>query len=133
VAQYDALRFIFGFYNYPFPFAEFFNPSYSSDSLLSAHYKMISKRMGYTVSPPEQFVNGIAHQLMGMKQFERAGYFFKMNIENYPLSFNAYDALGDFFDRKGDRQKAIQYYSKSLSIQETPATREKMEKLKAIK
>jgi hypothetical protein len=133
VAQYDALRFIFSFYNYNFPFAEFFNPSYKSDSLLSNHYKIISKRMGYAVSPPEQFVNGIAYQLVSMNQLERAKFFFEMNVENYPTSFSAYDSMGDLFEKKGDKEKAIQYYSKSLSIHETLGTRQKLEKLKALK
>jgi len=30
-AEYDALRFIFNFYNYNFPFATFFDPSYKTD------------------------------------------------------------------------------------------------------
>jgi predicted alpha/beta superfamily hydrolase len=132
-AEYDALRSIFNFYNYNFPFTEFFNSSYRSDYLLIDHYKMISKRMGYTVSPPEQFVNGIAHQLMDMNQLERAKYFFELNIENYPTSFNTYDAMGDLFEKKGDKEKAIQYYSRSLSIHETTSTRQKLEKLKALK
>jgi len=97
------------------------------------HYKKISRRMGYSVFPPEQFVNGIAYQLMSMNQFERAKYFFEMNIENYPESFNAYDSMGDFFEKKGDKQKAMQSYSKSLSLRETTDTRQKLEKLKTSK
>ena len=133
VAQYDALRFLFNFYNLNFPYADFFNPSYKADTILSAHYKNISDRMGYKVSPPEQFANGIAYQLMSMNQLGRAYYFFEMNIENYPTSFNAYASMGDFFEKKGDRQKAIQHYNKSLSIRETTDTRQKLEKLKANK
>jgi predicted alpha/beta superfamily hydrolase len=132
-AEYDALRFIFNFYNYNFPFAEFFNPSYKTDSLLGEHYKYISKRMGYKVSPPEDFVNGIAYQLMSMNQLDRAYYFFEMNIENYPESFNAYDSMGDFFEKKGDKQKAIEYYTKVLELRDWPDARQKLEKLKANK
>jgi len=132
-AEYDALRFVFNFYNYNFPFAEFFNPSYKSDSLLSEHYKMISRRMGYKVSPPEDFINGIAYQLMSMNQLDRAHYFFEMNIENDPGSFNAYDSMGAFFEKKGDKQKAIEFYSKSLSLRETADTRKKLENLKSNK
>lgn len=133
VAEYDALRFTFNFYNYNFPFAEFFNPSYESDTLLSGHYKDISKQMGYKVSPPEQFVNTLAYQLMSMKQFDRTFYFFKMNTENYPESANTYDSIGDYYDARGDKQKAIEYFSKALSIQDLPGTRDKIEKLKASK
>lgn len=133
VAEYDAVKFIFNFYNFNFPFAEFFNSSYKPDTILSAHYKEISRRMGYKVTPPEQFVNTLGYQLMSMKQFDRASYFFDMNIKNYPKSFNAYDSMGDLYNAKGDTQKAIQYYSKALSLNNSADTRKKMEKLKAAK
>lgn len=128
-AEYDALRFIFKFYNLNFPFAEFFKPSFKADTLLSTHYKMISSRMGYKVAPPEQFVNAIGYQLMSMKQFERAYYFFKMNIDNYPQSFNAYDSMGDLFAAQGNTKKAIEYYRKVLQLRDWPDTKEKLEKV----
>lgn len=130
-AEYDALRFIFNFYNYNFPFAEFFKSSYKEDSLLSLHYKKISEEMGYPVYPPEDFINGIAYQLMSMQQLDRAYYFFEMNIKNHPESFNGYDSMGDLYNAKGDKQKAIDYYLKSLSLQETPDTRRKLENLRS--
>jgi uncharacterized protein len=132
-AAYDALRFIFDFYNYNFPFSAFFNPSYTSDHLLAEHYRMISQKMGYTVSPPEEFVNGLSYQLMSMSQFGRAQYFFQLNIDNHPESFNAYDSMGDLFEKKGDKQKAIEYYTKSLSLHETTDTRKKLDKLRENK
>ncbi len=70
---------------------------------------------------------------MSMKQFDRAFNFFEMNIENYPESFNVYDSMGDFYDVKGNKQKAIEYYSKALTIRDFPGTREKIEKLKLTK
>lgn len=132
-AEYDALRFLFDFYTLNFPFASFFSPSYTGDTILAAHYKAISERMGYKVSPPEQFVNGIAYQLLSTKQFGRAFYFFKMNIENYPASFSAYNSMGDFYAAKGDTQKAIDYYNKVLELRDWPDTREKLQKLKGNK
>jgi tetratricopeptide (TPR) repeat protein len=132
-AEYDALRSVFNFYNLNFPFAEFFKSSYKGDTLLSAHYDNISRRMGYKVSPPEQFVNGLGYQLMSMHQFARAFYFFEMNIENYPSSFNAYDSMGDLYRAEGNKQKAIEYYNKALELRDWPETKEKIEKLRANK
>ncbi len=132
-AEYDALRSVFNFYNLNFPFAEFFKSSYKGDTLLSAHYDNISRRMGYKVSPPEQFVNGLGYQLMSMHQFDRAFYFFAMNIKNYPGSFNAYDSMGDLYNTEGDKQKAIEYYKKTLELRDWPDTKEKLEKLQANK
>ena len=39
-------------------------------------------QMGYTVSPPEQLISALAHQLTDEKQFDRAYYFLNMNIKN---------------------------------------------------
>ena len=85
--------------------------------------------MGYRISPPEQMINGIGYQLMGSKQYDRSFYFFNLNIENYPGSFNAYDSMGDFFVAKGDKVKARAYYSKALAIRDFPDTRDKIQKL----
>ena len=77
VAENDAMRSIFAFYNFDFPYREFFEPAFKADTILAAHYKIISKQMGYKVSPPEQMANGLGYQLMGSKQFDRAMYFLK--------------------------------------------------------
>jgi len=130
IAEYDAMRSIFSFYNFNFPFGEFFNPSFKGDTLLAAHYKTLSRQMGYKISPPEQLINALGYQLKGSKQFDRATYFFKMNIDNYPGSFNAYDSMGDLYDAMGDKEKAVVYYSKALTLRDFPDTRKKLEKLK---
>jgi uncharacterized protein len=129
-AEYDGLRAIFKFYNYNFPYGAFFTTGYHSDTLLINHYRDISRIMGYTVSPPEDFLNGIAHQLMSMNLLERAEYFFQKNIDGHPESFNAYDSMGDLYAKKGDKKKASEYYARSLSIHKTPETQQKLEKLK---
>ncbi len=129
VAEYDGIRSIFDFYNFDFPYRSFFNTEFKADTIIAAHYKTVSKQMGYTVTVPEQFVNVLGYQLMGSKQYDRAIYFFKMNIDNYPGSFNAYDSMGDLYDAMGDKQKAIDYYSKALALRDFPDTRNKLEKL----
>jgi len=133
IAEYDAMRSIFSFYNFSFPFGEFFNPAFKGDTIITAHYKTISMKMGYRVSPPEQLLNVLGYQLMGSKQFNRAVYFFKMNIDNYPESFNAFDSMGDLYDAMGDKQKAIDFYSKALALRDFPDTRNKLEQLKQRK
>jgi len=72
--------------------------------------------MGYTVSPPEQFISVVCHQLTDMKQFNRAYYFLQMNVNNYPKSAHAYADIGWFYNGKGDRQNAIKYYKKALAL-----------------
>jgi len=130
VAEYDGLRSIFDFYRLDFPHETFEDPGFKADTLLPNHYAEISRRMGYTVSPPEVFVNSIGYNLMQHHQLDRAFFYFNMNIQNYPNSFNVYDSMGDLYLAKGDKTKAIESFTKSLSLRETPETRKKLEKLK---
>jgi len=130
VDQRDALQALFAFYSYNLPFGEFFNPAYKGDTLLAAHYKNISRQMGYTVSPPEQLLSALAHQLTDMKQFDRAYYYLNLNVTNYPKSFNAWGRMGDLYVAKGDKQKAIEYYSKALTLKDDTEIRAKLNALK---
>lgn len=129
-AMYDALRFIFRNYTYNFPYQFFFDPAYSGDSLLELHYRKLSGMMGYRVSPPEDFINGIAHQLMAMKQFDRAQHYFEMNVNYHPDSYNAFNALAALFERRGNIQKALEYYTRSLRLRDRTETRMKIKNLK---
>lgn len=132
VAEYDGLRFLFNFYRLDFPHETFEDPGFKADTLLPNHYAEISRRMGYTVSPPEIFVNNVAYMLMQKKQLDRAWYYFNLNIQNYPNSFNVYDSMGDLYLAKGDKTKAMESFTKSLSLRETAETRKKLEKLQKV-
>ena len=132
IAEYDALRFIFSNYKLP-SFQNMFDSTFNADSAIATHFKNVSKQMGYTILPPEPLINGLGYGFMGNKMFDKAYTFFKMNIQNYPQSFNGYDSMGDFYDAKGNKVKAIEYYTKALTIKEFPETRKKLEKLKKEK
>ncbi len=134
IAEYDALRFMFSQYRMSF-IQDLFDPAstMNGDSAVTVHYKMISKQMGYTVLPDEAFVNGLGYNFVQAKMFDKAYSFFNMNIQNYPMSFNAYDSMGDFYDAKGDKTKAIQFYTKALSFRDYPDTRRKLQELQKRK
>ena len=130
VAEYDGLPFIFSFYGINFPFPEFFNPTFKNDDTLINHYKMVSSRIGYNISPPGELVNAVAHQLMGMNQPDRAHKYYQLNIDNYPKSYMPYDAMGEYWEFKGEKARAKKYYQKALAIKDVPGIRTKVEKLK---
>ncbi len=109
------------------------HPELNADSLFTAHFNTASEIMGYKVEPTEKMVNNIAFSFMNLHKMDEAYKLFKRNIENYPQSSNAWDSLGDFYTAKGDKQKAIEAYGKSLSLQETQDTRKKFEELKGKK
>jgi uncharacterized protein len=128
IAEYDAMRFIFK--NYRMPAWEVLTDSlYNADSAVTTHFRNLSAAWGYTVYPPEQFVNSLGYTFLQGKQFEKSYRFFSMNVNNYPDSFNVYDSMGDFYAAKGDMPKAKEYFEKALSIRDNPGTREKLKKM----
>jgi uncharacterized protein len=68
-----------------------------------------------------------------MKQYTKAGGFFKLNVDNYPNSANVYDSYGDYFSAVGDKTKAIEQFKKALSLKENEATRKKLTTLEISK
>ena len=121
-AEYDALRFIFNYYH-----LGIFNNDYRNIENL---YDDVSENFGYKVNPPESMVNSLAYtNLYFLKLFDAAIYLFKLNVINYPESYNVYDSLGDYYDAIGDKTNAEYNYKKALSIKEVPYTRQKLEKL----
>ncbi len=129
ITEYDGLHFIFKNYPLKIKNSYFTDQSFKIDSFLTVHYKLISAEFGYSVLPPEQDVNEMAYQFMGNKMFDKAESLFKLNIANYPESFNVYDSIGDLYSAKGDKAQAIENYKKALSIKETPDTRKKLGEL----
>ena len=129
IAEYDAMRFIFDKYRFKLSFKDFTDSSIALADKYEQHYKEVSKLFGYKVTPPENNINGMGYQFLQQKQYNKAGSFFKMNVDNYPESYNVFDSYGDYFAEIKDKSKAIENYKKALTIKETPDTRKKLEKL----
>ena len=132
IAEYDALRFIFNYYKFDLYASYLDNKSIRLDTLLDAHYKNVSKQLGYKLKPAEDLVNGLAYHSLNTKQFAKAEYLFKMNVANYPGSANAFDSLGDFYLEANDKINAVNCFTKALEITEIPETREKLKRLQKV-
>ncbi|MES1217634.1 MAG: alpha/beta hydrolase, partial [Bacteroidota bacterium] len=132
ITEYDAMRFIFKNYKLP-SFQNLLDNSFNADSAITVHFKNISAEMGYEILPPENLVNQLGYTFLQNKMPDKAYAFFLKNIQNYPQSFNVYDSMGDFYESKGDKTKAIEYFGKALALKDNPETKAKLEKLKAAK
>lgn len=124
-AEYDALRSLFNFYRVDIGKLRQ-NPNLNADSLLTAHYQEMSHILGYRVLPTESNVNDLGYFYMGINRMDRAYELLRRNTLNYPKSSNAWDSLGDVYVAMGNRQKAIEAFQRSLSLQETADTRRKL-------
>lgn len=128
-AEFDALRYIFGDYEFNVRLFDQ-HPDWNQDAMLTAHYRQVSQRMGYTVLPPEDMVNELAYTLLEKHQMPQALALFERNITNYPNSANAFDSIGDYYLAAGNKPQAIQAFSKSLSLGDMKETRQKLDALR---
>jgi predicted alpha/beta superfamily hydrolase len=129
IAEYDALRFFFKNYELP---KQLDDRSINAEYIQN-HYQNISVMLGYSVLPPQSTINFLGYNNLSGKLYEKAYGFFKMNIDNYPASANAFDSMGDFYVEKDERKKAIESFEKALTLKEVSETRKKLEKLQAKK
>jgi len=131
-ATYDGLHFIFKDYTLKYPANSFTDPSFPLASFLKEHYAVLSSEYlmfnedGSALLPPEDVVNNAGYFMMSQKQFTKAEDLFMMNIQNYPSGAVAYRYLGDLYAAKGDNDKAVANYKKSLSLKDDLETKKKL-------
>ncbi len=130
ITEYDAIRFIFNFYSLAIDGTELNDTTLSMANKIKAHYANVSKQMGYKIQPPESLINSIGYGALGNQNFKQAAYFYKMNVENYPNSFNVYDSLGDYYIAIEDKANAIIAFENALSLRENVFSRNKLEGLR---
>ena len=125
-SEYDGLRFIFDYYRLNITGKDFSDTSAALAIKLKAHYDMVSKELGYKISPPESNINFLGYTAMNNKNFTKAAALFKMNIDNYPKSDNVYDSYADLMVEQKDTANAIVNYKKALAIKENAYTKQKL-------
>jgi predicted alpha/beta superfamily hydrolase len=128
IAEYDAFRFIFKDYKLNI-FAKLNDSTFNADSAIVEHFKNLSKQMGYDILPPEMLINNLGYFYLREKSTDKAYRFFEMNIRNYPKSMNVFDSMGDYYVAGGNKQKAIEYYTKALSMGGSEQTKHKLKEL----
>ena len=129
MATYDALHFIFDFYDLHLSKRDYADTTMALADRIGKHYQNITDKMGYEIKPSESTINTLGYNAMYLNNLKLAAYFFELNITNYPGSYNAFDSMGDFYAATGDKRSAIGMYRKALSIQENIDTRKKLEGL----
>lgn len=65
--------------------------------------------------PIEGDVNTVGYSYIN-NDAKKALPFFKLNVENYPRSSNAFDSLGEVYMLLGDKKNALKYYKKSFEL-----------------
>jgi tetratricopeptide (TPR) repeat protein len=79
----------------------------------------------------EGTLNGFGYVLLGEGRTEDAVQIFRLNVEQYPESANAWDSLGEGYLEAGDRPRAEEAYAKSLELDpENENAREKLAEIR---
>lgn len=129
ITEYDALRFFFDFFPLKLGMKDFTDTTGALAAKYRNHFSILSRKMGYQIKPDEEEINFIGYDFLQRKIYKTAESLFKLNVENYPGSFNVYDSYGDYFVAMGDKANAILQYKKALSLKENEGSRKKLKDL----
>jgi glyoxylase-like metal-dependent hydrolase (beta-lactamase superfamily II) len=93
----------------------FANPGTFAAEFTKLKGNILKAREKYFISEAE--LNGIGYFLLQQqKEVDGAIQLFEFNAELHPGSWNAWDSLAEAVYTKGDKQKALQLYRKSLEL-----------------
>ena len=97
-------------------------------------YRAFKSNPSHIYVDTESDVNRLGYQLMGNDQLDSAIEIFILNVESYQDSANAYDSLADAHTNRGNKKLAIEYYKKSLELnQENQNARNRIKELQSDK
>ena len=75
---------------------------------------------GYPIPPMiQEMLNTYEYMNMQMGQPEKVYIFFKMNIDYYLKSANAYDPMADYYQSQKDNDNALKYATKAFELSGT--------------
>lgn len=93
-------------------------PENASFEDLESHYKGLTKQFGFKVLVPENKFAQTAAQFAQSQQFDEAINILQKDLESYPNSPGAYNALGIIYERIGNKKLAKENYEKSYKLAE---------------
>jgi predicted alpha/beta superfamily hydrolase len=89
----------------------------TNPTLIKTQFSTLSERLDYNVYLPEELINYYGYLFLYTRpDIEKAIFYFSYNTQCYPLSGNSWDSLAEAYKVKGDKKKAIEYYSKALEL-----------------
>jgi len=70
----------------------------------------------HSEDPKGLILNGIGYDFMREGKLDEALEFFKLNVKLFPEDANLWDSLGEVYYKKGNNEKALEYYEKTLAM-----------------
>ena len=97
------------------------------------HFDGLSNRFGFPVPITEDFLNAHAfHCLRRHEAPDKAIRIFVFCLSLYPNSVEAYEGLGEAYEAKGMKDKAVEYYRKVLELDpDSKSVDDKLERMES--
>ncbi len=135
ITEYDALRFLYSWYDFR-DMNAFYDPESTATvneliNVVNRHYENVSKHMGYQVEPAESLINQLGYMYIQRDDADKAYAFFNMNVQNFPGSANVYDSMGDYYLSQADTVNAIKHFSKAVEVGDLGYSKEKLKMLES--
>jgi CubicO group peptidase (beta-lactamase class C family) len=90
--------------------------SLSGDQFIAFYNNLKKTNAGEYGFEDENTLNEIGYYLLGKNRMDDAIIVFEYNTKLFPNSWNVFDSLGEAYNNKGDKQKALLSYKKSVQL-----------------
>jgi tetratricopeptide (TPR) repeat protein len=77
---------------------------------IEAHYRALSERFRFPLRPSESSLTELGYELLGENQDHQSVGVFRLLVDTYPESANAYDSLGEALEKIGEPEQALENY-----------------------
>ena len=102
--------------------------------IIKAQEKRYFDNFGYKTPPfDEELLTMSGYMYLEMGQPKKSEAFFKLNVEYYPKSANAFDSLAEFYANQKKYSKAIKNITKAYQLSKSDAHLKKLNEYKAKK
>ncbi len=136
ISEYDALRYLFPWYNPNTNFSSFHNPELPDDpdaglAVIDEHFSVVSELFGYEVKPLLGWVLQQANGFRSGGKLETALALLELNLENYPDVARVHEAMGEYFLLIGDKTSAWEHFEHAVGLGAEIDVRDKLASAKA--
>ena len=92
---------------------------------------ILNKHFGYPTPPlVEELLNMTGYMYLQFGQPKKSYAFFKMGIDYYPESANAFDSMADYYESQNDIDNAIKSLSRAFELSGNEYYKNRIEELK---
>lgn len=108
-------------------------PVFTDQGVTAGMERYMELKADDTYALSENEMNSIGYNLLRNGKVKEALEVFKINVEEFPASWNVYDSLGEAYMMDGQKELAIKNYKKSIEMNpENDNGKEMLKKIESL-